>query len=412
LWWYTQHRQHMRDEESMTTTYTAARVYTALTDTLLQPGAVAVSDGAISYVGDPSGAPAGGERVDLGDVTLLPGLIDMHVHLTFSGSEHVLEDFMADGDELRLLRGVENARRALLAGVTTVRECGGQNTLVFALREASGRGLISAPRVIAAGGAITTTGGHCWFFGLEADGEAELRYAVRSQSKAGADYIKVMASGGGLTPRTNPVAPQYTAQEMRAIVDEATRLGLDVAAHCHGTASVAYAAAAGARTIEHCSFLTPEGLVYDEEVARAVIAAGCYVCPTIAIGERAAATLPPDHPMRLIKERTGERRIENLRRLHAAGARLISGSDAGVTLTPFEDFAYNITLLVDRVGLTPHQAIQTATLHAAEALRRDDLGALAPGRSADLLAVHGNPLDAIHALFDVALVVSRGRRVV
>jgi imidazolonepropionase-like amidohydrolase len=213
----------------MTTTYTAARVYTALEDTLLEPGAVTVADGTIRYVGHPDGAPAG-ERVDLGDVTLLPGLIDMHVHLTFSASERVLEDYLEDSDEVKLLRGAANARRALLAGVTTVRECGGQNALVFALREASRRGLIAAPRIIAAGGSITTTGGHCWFFGLEADGEAELRRTVRAQVKAGADYIKVMASGGALTPRTNPVAPQYTAAELRAIVEEATRLGLDVAA--------------------------------------------------------------------------------------------------------------------------------------------------------------------------------------
>lgn len=393
------------------TTYIAARVYTALDDAVIAPGAVTVADGLIRYVGDPAGAPPGDERVDLGDVTLMPGLIDMHVHLTFSAGDRVLEDFLGDSDELRLVRATENARRALQAGVTTVRECGGQNHLVFALREAAARGLIAAPRIIAAGGSITTTGGHCWFFGLEADSEDDLRHAVRAQVKAGADYIKVMASGGALTPRTNPVAPQYTAAQLAAIVEEATRLGLDVAAHCHGTASVAYAAAARVRTIEHCSFLTPEGLAYDEEVARAVVEAGCYVCPTIAIGERAAATLPADHPLRVAKERMGGQRHANLRRLRAAGARIISGSDAGVTLTPFEDFAYNLAVLVEQVGFTPHEAIQTATLRAAEALRRDDLGALAPGRSADLLAVRGNPLEQIHALFDVALVVARGRPV-
>lgn len=395
----------------MSTTYTAARLYTALDDALVAPGAVTVAEGAIRYAGDPAGAPPGGDLVELGDVTMLPGLIDAHVHLTFSASERVVEDYLADSDELRLLRGAENARRALLAGVTTVRECGGQNALVFALREASARGLIAAPRIIAAGGAITTTGGHCWFFGLEADSEDDLRRAVRAQVKAGADYIKVMVSGGALTPRTNPVESQYSPAQMRAIAEEAARLGLDVAAHCHGTASVAEAAAARVRTIEHCSFLTYDGLVYDEGVARAVVDAGCYVCPTIAIAERAAPSLPADHPLRLNKERTGAQRVENLRRLHAAGARLISGSDAGVTLTPFEDFAYNITMLVDQVGLTPHAALQTATVHAAEALRRPDLGALAPGRAADLIAVRGNPLDDIHALFDVALVVARGRRV-
>lgn len=238
----------------MPTTYRAARLYPGVGDTLISPGAVTIEGGTISYAGPAAEAPPGGEQVDLGDVTLLPGLIDLHVHLTFSASERVVEEYLADSDELRLIRGVDNARRALLAGITTVRECGGQNALVLALREASARGLIPAPRIIAAGGAITTTGGHCWFFGLEADSEDDLRRAVRGQVKAGADYIKVMASGGSLTPRTSPEKLQYSAAQLRATTAEAGRLGLDVAAHCHSTESIIFAAGAGVRTIKHCSF--------------------------------------------------------------------------------------------------------------------------------------------------------------
>lgn len=393
----------------MPTTYTAARVYTGLTDGLIADGAVAVDGEKIVFVGPRADAPPG-DLVELGDVTLLPGLIDMHVHLTFSAGEHVLDDYQADSDEIKLMRGVENARRALLAGVTTVRECGGQNAHVFALRDASQRGLILAPRIIAAGGSITTTGGHCWFFGLEADSEDDLRRTVRGQVKAGADYIKVMVSGGGLTPRTNPVESQYTPAQVRAIVEEARRMGLDVAGHCHGTASVRSAAEAGMRTIEHCSFLTPDGSLYDADVAQLVADAGCYVCPTMAIGHRITQTLPPDHPMSIAKARWEGSRAENLRRLHALGVPFVSGSDAGVTFTPFEDFAFNVTLLVHRVGLSPHQALQTATRQAGEALRRPDLGTLAAGSAADLLAVRGNPLESIDALWDVEAVVARGVR--
>lgn len=394
----------------MATTYTAARLYDGLHDNIVSDGAVTIEGETIVYVGDTSDAPDASERVDLGDVTLMPGLIDMHVHLTFSASMTVLEDYLSDSDEFKIMRGVENARRALLAGITTVRECGGQNAHIFALREASQRRLIAAPRIIAAGGAITTTGGHCWFFGLEADTEDELRKTVRGQVKAGADYIKVMATGGSLTARTNPSAAQYTEQQMHAITEEARRLGFRVAAHCHGTPGIIYAARAGVTTIEHCSFWTPDGLVYDESAAAEVRASGCYVCPTLAIARRATEAAPDDSPLGQIRLRSHPLRVQNLRRLHALGIPFVSGSDAGVTATPTEDFAYNITLLVDEVGLPPHEALMTATSTAAEALGRTDLGALARGKAADVIAVRGNPLEDIQAVWDVEMVVSRGVR--
>jgi imidazolonepropionase-like amidohydrolase len=175
---------------------------------------------------------------------------------------------------------------------------------------------------------------------------------------------------------------------------------------------VLYAARAGVTTIEHCSFQTPTGLEYDDAAAAAVQAAGCYVCPTLAIGERMTrAELPDDHPLKIYRRVTWPRRIANLRRLHALGVPFVSGSDAGVTFTPIEDFAFNVTLLVDEVGFTPAEALASATSRAAEALGRPDLGVLAPGASADLLAVHGDPLRDIHALWQVAGVVAAGRRV-
>jgi imidazolonepropionase-like amidohydrolase len=221
-----------------------------------------------------------------------------------------------------------------------------------------------------------------------------------------------MATGGALTPRTNPSAPQYSEQQLRAIVEEATRLGgLRVAAHCHGTPGILNAARAGVTTIEHCSFQSPNGLVYDEEAAQAVHTAGCYVCPTLAIAERARSSVPDDHPLAHYRRVMFPVRVANLRRLHAMGVPFVSGSDAGVTLTPFEDFAYNITLLVEEVGLSPHQALQTATTTAAAALGRADLGALQSGRAADIIAVRGNPLAQIQAIWDVEAVVARGQRV-
>jgi imidazolonepropionase-like amidohydrolase len=395
----------------MTTVYTAARLITAADAGWIADGAVAVDGDRISYAGPAAAAPAG-VQVPLGDVTLLPGLIDMHVHLTFSASGDVLGDYLQDSEAMHLLRGADAARRAVLAGITSVRECGGRNAQVFALRDAVRAGVLPGPRIIAAGASITTTGGHCWFFGLEADSADDLRRAVRAQVKAGADFIKVMATGGALTPSTNPVAPQYDEAQLRALVDDARRLGRRVSAHCHGTAGVLYAARAGVTTIEHCSFQTPTGLEYDDAAAAAVQAAGCYVCPTLAIGERMTrAELSADHPLKIYRRVTWPQRIANLRRLHALGVPFVSGSDAGVTFTPIEDFAFNVTLLVDEVGLTPAEALASATSRAAEALGRPDLGVLAPGAAADLLAVHGDPLRDIHALWQVAGVVAAGRRV-
>jgi len=395
----------------MTTVYTAARLITAAADGWIADGAVAVDGDRIRYAGPASAAPDG-VHVALGDVTLMPGLIDMHVHLTFSASGDVLGDYLHDSDAVRLLRGADAARRAVLAGITTVRECGGRNAQVFALRDAVRDGVLPGPRIIAAGASITTTGGHCWFFGLEADSADDLRRAVRAQVKAGADFIKVMATGGALTPSTNPVAPQYDEAQLQALVDDARRLGRRVSAHCHGTTGVLYAARAGVTTIEHCSFQTPTGLEYDDAAAAAVQAAGCYVCPTLAIGERMTqADLPADHPLKVYRRVTWPQRIANLRRLHALGVPFVSGSDAGVTFTPIEDFAFNVTLLVDEVGLTPAEALASATSRAAEALGRPDLGVLAPGAAADLLAVRGDPLRDIHALWQVAGVVAAGRRV-
>lgn len=395
----------------MSTTYTAARLYTGLHEDIIADGAVTIDGEQIIYAGPAGQAPTATDCVDLGDLTLMPGLIDTHVHLTLSASNTVLDDYMNDGDGILIARGVEAARRLLHAGVTTARECGGRNEHVFALRAASQRRIIPAPRIIAAGASITCTGGHCWFFGLEADSEDDVRRAVRRQVKAGADYIKVMATGGGLTPRTNTAEPQYTLAQMQALVEEATRMGgLAVAAHCHGTPGIRNAAQAGVTTIEHCSFIVPGDIVYDAEVAALVRDAGCYVCPTIGIGHRAFLATSPEEQARHPFFRLLPKRYESLRQLKALGVPFISGSDAGVNRTPFEDFVFNLTLLVDKVGFTAHEAIATATITAAAALRRPDLGALAAGKAADMIAVRGNPLEDVHALWDVACVVARGTR--
>jgi imidazolonepropionase-like amidohydrolase len=393
-------------------TLLAARVFDGTGAPPIEDGFVRVEDGVIRDLGRRAdlGSAVAGAR-DLGDATILPGLINMHTHLTCSGSMDVLGDALNDSYEVKMMRAVENARASLLSGVTTIRDCGTLNGIVFAIREASKQGLIVAPHVWAAGEVLTSTGGHCWFFGVECDSVDEVRRAVRRQVKAGADYVKVMSSGGGLTPNSNPTASQFTRDDMIAIVEDSARLGRYVASHCHGTGSVYNSVAAGVRTIEHCSFWEPAGISYHQDAIDGVVEKGIYICPTIGVGERVRqeqmATGQTDSwgPMRIS-------RLENLRRMHASGVKFVSGNDAGMVKTGFDDFQLDLELLVEHIGLSSAQAIVTATGQAAEALGNVDFGVLAPGKRADILGVRGNALDDIGALRDILVVLKAGQTVV
>ncbi len=198
---------------------------------------------------------------------------------------------------------------------------------------------------------LTSTGGHCYFFGVECDSIEDIKRAVRSQVKAGADYIKVMATGGGLTPNTNPREAQFNREEMIALVQDAQRIGKRVAAHCHGTPGIKNAIDAEVTTIEHCSFMVPQGVEYEQPVADAIAEKGIYVCPTIGVGERfrqyadrEGIELPAG------MAQTRPKRIENFRRLLDSGVKFVSGNDAGMTFTGFDDFQLDLEMLVEYVG--------------------------------------------------------------
>jgi imidazolonepropionase-like amidohydrolase len=393
-----------------TTTLLAKRLFDGSGAPPIDDAFLRVEDGLIAAVGRrvELGSTAIGGR-DLGDVTLLPGLVNMHTHLTCSCSPTVLADALHDSYETKMMRAVENARASLLSGVTTIRDCGTLNPIVFAIREASRQGLITAPHVWASGEVLTSTGGHCYFFGVECDSVEDVKRAVRRQVKAGADYIKVMASGGGLTPNTNPRAAQFGPAEMVAIVDDSARIGKLVAAHCHGTPSIRNALDARVRTIEHCSFMvpTPAGVEYEQPLADGIAEAGIFVCPTIGVGERNRQLLRQrgeSNPF----EATRERRLDSMRRLWQSGVQFVSGNDAGMVMTGFDDFQLDLELLVEHVGLSAAEAIQTATGKAAEAIDSSEFGVLAPGRRADIIAARGNALNDIGALRNLALIMKSG----
>jgi len=363
------------------------------------PGGV-VFDGAVLVEADRTVAvgPAGqvmkaagpdAFRLEFPDHTLLPGLIDGHVHLVFSAGTDAVGQYLHDSDAALLFRAAANARLALRSGITLVRDCGGRRNLVLEFRDLVNSGLVAGPRVLACGAPITTTGGHCHFFGLEADSAEEVIKAIRSLAKAGADFIKIMATGGNLTPGSNPRRAQYPAETLRAAAEDAHRLGLKVAAHCHGTEGIRAAVAAGVDTIEHCSWLgTAEGFDFDEAVAAGLVRRGIYVGPTLSVGWAG-----PNGPV------APAQRLSLTRRLFGLGARLFAATDAGVPGTPFNSLTRELEVYVGELGLSPEQALASATTVAAAALGVDKaLGRIEAGCLADLVVVRGDPLRRISEL--------------
>lgn len=392
----------------------ADRVWDGVSAAPLDRGFVAAHDGLITAMGAQAelGSRFDGDvRLQLHGATVLPGLINGHVHLTFSASPTPVEDYLREACEgpcVLTLRAVANLASAARVGVTTVRDLGTSNEVAFAVREAAADRRVTSPRVITSGKPITVTGGHCHWFSHQCDTAAEIRRAVRLQVSAGADLIKIFATGGNLTPRTSPFEPQYTADELRACVEEAKRLGVPVAAHAHAPEGIRRAVAAGVSTVEHCFFETATGVDYDPETADAMAAAQIAFCPTLGASLLRAVADPTLGSPKL-------RRIiaklpvitHALRSLITAGAPLLAGSDAGVPNRPFSDYPADIAALASGqgLGLTPRESLMAATSTAAEILGLTDTGLLAPGMRADILAVDGDPLTDIDDLVRTRLVV-------
>jgi len=394
----------------------AGRLFDGRADSTLASAFVHVRGGRIAALGRQAdlGAEAGrfGRVIDLGaEATLLPGLINMHVHMSCNPTETMYADIMADGPERLMLRAADNLQEALRAGVTTVRDCGTRNAVAFACREAAREGLLAAPRVVASGHGITTTGGHCHFFCHEADSVVEVQRAVRAQAKAGADFIKLFATGGRLTPNTNILAAQFSEAEMCAAGDEARRLGLRTASHALGTPGIETSVAARVTTIEHCAFLRPEGVRYEAALAERMVAAGVAVCPTIyqGIGKMVAEDAPALTPAQRAFFDSRRRRYETINALVKQGVRIVAGSDAGVPYVRFGDFPGDVAAMGTGTGLPAAYVLKTATALAAETLGlAAETGTLAPGLCADLLGVRGDPLADLGALTRPLLVVARG----
>ncbi len=343
------------------------------------------------------------ELIDLGDATLLPGLIDTHVHLGFDATGDPVGRMVADDDGALLLRMRLAAQRSLVAGVTTVRDLGDRSYLALALRDWFRGGNEVGPEILASGPPLTVTGGHCYFLGGETDGEVELRRAVRERAKRGVDLIKVMLTGGNMTAGISPLTPQYSVPELAAIVEEAHRFGRAVTAHVHGVAGIERAVEAGVDGLEHCGFWVADGVHAEQSLIDRIADRQIVVCPTLGI---VPGSPPP--PPAVVSRLAGM--VAAAERMHRAGVRLLAGTDAGVApAKPHGGTAYAVQQLAEEARLTTLEALKCATSAAADACGlAGRKGVLAPGADADIVGVRGDAVEDVRCLHDVHTVFRAG----
>ena len=349
--------------------------------------------------------------IDFPESTLIPGLVNNHVHLVLPGDNTPFVPWIdLQSDAALALMAAYNARTSLLSGVTTVRDCGGRGTIVIDVREAQSSGLIETARIVSCGWTLTITGGHTRHFGGEADGEDALRKMVRKAISQGADYIKVMASGGG-TPGSLSQYPSFTLSEMRVITETAHSLGRKVSAHCIALESIVNAIEAGVDLMEHGSFYGTDLLPhFDRHVAERLAKSNIPVTPTLQVN-RDLVDLLPEGPERALWERRQQTQREIVRALNELGVPLLAGSDAGWRATAFDTVWKEIDELAE-CGLSPVAAVRAATGAVCEALGLDDrFGTVQPGKTADLAVVDGDLSADVQRLRRVSNVFLAGNMV-
>lgn len=380
---------------------TNASIWDGLSDTLSEATTIEIDDQNISSV---SNVDETKEGLDCSGLTIIPGLIDAHVHMCLDPNirDPYAHDKFSDEELLEHMQG--RALEMLKAGITTARDLGGGRWLELKLRDMIDEGEVVGTRLICAGQPVTSVGGHCHFWGGEAENLEQSSKVIERQIEKGVDLIKIMATGGSITPGSTPKDSQFSAEQMVAMVGQAKTCGFDVAAHCHGTDGISNAAHAGVTTIEHCSWVGEEGWArdYQSSVVETIVNNGVWVSPTINAGWH-----------RYIGTKSFEGIIsENYKKMKAAGVKLIASTDAGIPGVFHRDLPKAIPVFAHFAGLSNVEALRAATSGCAEAIGLGDrVGQIAPGYSADFVAYRGNPLEDLSCLATPEFVFSRGRRV-
>ncbi len=392
---------------------TADRLWDGVGGPTMQRPVVRIADHMIERVDSSLLPPAtcSGERVDFPGCTILPGLIDTHVHLVMSAqatNEAIIAQVTTETEAQLLARIEANAQAALRAGLTTIRDCGGTKNHVQQVRDRIRRGDIIGPDILACGGPITTTRGHCHWLGLIANTCDEVERTAQRMLAEDVDFLKVMATGGNMTASSDPMQAQYDASSLRCIADVGRRANKHAAAHVLSRVALPDVVAANYRTIEHCDWRVEEyRYEFDPELARKIVDQNQYVGLTMS-GLARRAFLPDVKTFDIAPVKRLDLRFACERRMIDFGIRYTIHSDAGVRLCPIDQFALGLRAAELELKLTPGEILRAVTATAAEAIGLFDRGVLQAGKRADLIVVEGDPLRDLRCLEKVRAVMKAG----
>jgi imidazolonepropionase-like amidohydrolase len=360
----------------------------------------------------PAPATCSGERVDFPGCTILPGLIDTHVHLVMSAletNEAIIAQVIGESDNQLLARALANAQAALRAGLTTIRDCGGTKNLVQQIRDRIRRGETPGPDILACGAPITTTRGHCHWLGLIAETYEDVERAAHRMLAENADFLKVMATGGNMTASSDPMKAQYDARTLARIADIGRSANKPSAAHVLSRSALPSVVAARYRTIEHCDWRVEEfRYEFEPELARRMIDQDQFAGLTMS-GLARRAFLPQVSQLNIGPVKRLDARFACERQMIEFGVRYTIHSDAGVRLCPIDRFALGLRAAEIELKLTPAEILRAVTSSAAEAIGLPDRGVLQAGKRADLIVVEGDPLHDLTCLEKIRAVMKAGR---